>query len=204
MKKISFNPWGSMWTSPSKTIKAIIEYNPKYGFFQLASIAFLQAFFFIVARKQVTLPINYFLSLVIAIIISPFIGAILFYINSFFIYITGKWLKGRASFSHVLSSYAWSKIPLVIDLIMWFTLFIFIKDPRFFNYSSSISIIFIDIISITTAIWSLFLLISSLKTVQGFSTLRAIGNIILSFLFLFVILIVLFLFVLLLMSLFSK
>jgi hypothetical protein len=176
-----------MFTAPSETIKAIIEYNPKYGFFQLASIFFLQSFFFVVTRHSINLPFNYFLSIIIALIISPFLGAVIFYINSYFLYLTGKLLKSDAKFSDVLASYAWSKIPVVIDLIMWLTLFIFIKDPKFFNYSSSVSIIFVDIISISTSIWSFCLLVLSLKTVCKFSTIKAIFNIFLAFLLLFII-----------------
>jgi hypothetical protein len=187
MQKFSFNPYSTMFVNPSKTIKAIIEYNPKYGFFQLASIFFLQSFFFTVARNSVNLPLNYFLSIILALVLSPFLGAVIFYINSYFLYITGKLLKSNAKFSDVLASYAWSKIVVVIDLIMWLTLFVFIKDPKFFRYSSSVSIVFIDVISIATSIWSFCLLVQSLKVVSNFSTLKAIFNIFLAFLLLFII-----------------
>src|SRR3989338_6201993 len=40
------NPWISMWTKPRFTLRSIINVDPKYGIYLLASIYVLQSSFF--------------------------------------------------------------------------------------------------------------------------------------------------------------
>ena len=79
MQKLGINPWITIWTSPRKTIRAIVETNPKKDFLLLAAITFMQAFFLYSGYYTWDIAYGFLLSLAVAIIISPFIGWVWFY-----------------------------------------------------------------------------------------------------------------------------
>ena len=86
-----------MWTSPRKTIRAICLATPKFGFYPLASIAFLQHFFFILAKYELTFSATLAWILVLGIFLSPLIGAIWLYFAGFILYGVGKLFDGQGS-----------------------------------------------------------------------------------------------------------
>ncbi len=187
MKQLGMNPFFTMWASPNKTIRAIIDYNPNLGFYFLSAITALQSFFFIFTYYELRFPIHYLLTLAIAIVLSPFVGAIWLYFLSWVLHFTGKWMKGRAPFSHVKAALAWSRLPLIIDLLMWFILSAFVSGYVALQYTSPTSILFINLISSITAIWAFVLLVQALREVQGFTMIRSVVNVILMYVILFVV-----------------
>ena len=185
MKKLDINPWFTMFTQPRSTIRKIVDLNPKMGFFYLASIWFLQFFFLFIAYVAFEFPIQYGLALIIAALISPFIGAICFFFFGWLLFISGKWLNGKAKQSQTRCAFAWSRIPVVIDLIMWFVLSAFIAEIVFLKINVGVSFYFTNLIAAITSIWSFVLLVVSIKEIQKFSLLKALISVILSYLFIF-------------------
>ncbi len=191
MKNLTLNPWISMWTNPRKTIKAVLEYNPMYGFFYLAAITFLQGFFFFVLYNGLIFP-NFLIASLIALIVSPFIGAGWFYFFSWILFFTGRWFKGKANFHQIKASFAWSRIPLIIDLVTWFSLALFISEPILVKYDGNFSIVIINLINLTTTIWAFVLLVMSLKEVNRYSYVRSILNVVIANIFASVMLFIVF------------
>jgi hypothetical protein len=184
------NPWITMWTQPQKTIRAVIGIDPKMGFMFLASIWFLQYFFLFEAHFAIEFPIHWALSIVIAVILSPVIGSIYFYIMGYLLHVVGMWLKGKASFLHTRCAFAWSRMPLIIDLIMWFVISFFISQMIFAKNGYGRAFLFVNIIAFATSIWSFILLIGAIKEIQKFSTFKAILNVVLVYLILTLIMII--------------
>jgi len=172
------NPWISMWTQPRKTIRAVINTNPKMGFYFLSSIWFLQFFFLFESYYSIQFPIHWAITLIIAVILSPFLGAIMFYVFGWFLYIIGKGLNGEASYSHNRCAFAWSRLPDIIDLIIWFALSAFLSELIFARVGVGISFIFINIIAALTTIWAFVLLVGTVREIQGFSVMRAFVNVV--------------------------
>lgn len=184
------NPLFTMWFRPMITIRNIVKTNPKMGFFFLGSIWFLQFFFILQTYYSINFPTHWIVSLIIAIIIAPFIGAIAFYFFGWILYFTGKWLGGKAPQLHTRCAFAWSRVPLIIDLIMWFVISFFVAEIIFVTAPIGMSFIFINLVTYATAIWSFILLVGAIREIQKFSVGKAIFNVILAyliFLFLFVI-----------------
>jgi len=174
------NPWFSMWLQPKQSIKNIIKTNPKQGFFFLASIWFLHFFFLYQSYYGIIFFSHWIFLTIFAVIISPFIGAAFFYIFSWLLYKTGKLLKAKGSLINVRCAFAWSRLPLILDLFMWSCFTLFLKEILF-QPIVGISFIFINLVAFSTLIWSFVLLVLSLVEVQKFSCARAIINVILAY-----------------------
>ncbi len=172
----SKNPWLTMWTQPRSTIRSLINTDPKRSIFWLSTIYILQTLLFMANYNSLGLNYHFALILIIAIVLSPFIGAIWLYLFGWILYFTGRWLKGQASMMHLRCVLAWSKIPILINLAMWFILLVFSANYVFIQFSSGPSLFFINLISIISGVWSLVLLILGLREAQNFSVGRAIGN----------------------------
>jgi len=131
--KIGINPWLCMWIKPKSTIRTIVDYNPNYRLFALSAI---YGFVSLISTSQTFAFGNLlhpFLVFLIAIILSPLWGYIIFSISSFFIYFSGKWIGGEAKYKEVRSAIAWSNVPMIGNVILWIgLLFLFgttiIKD----------------------------------------------------------------------------
>ena len=185
MQKQNDNPWFSMWLNPRRTIRYITETNPKMGFYFLASIWFLQLFFLSFSYASISLPIHPAFSIIIAIIISPIIGGLCFHFFGWLLYITGKWLKGSSDQINLRCSFAWSRIPVIVDLIMWAVLSITLLEFLFASKGLGPSFSFINLIAALTSIWSFVLLVLAVQEVQKFSLSKALINVILAYIFIF-------------------
>ncbi|OGN66426.1 MAG: hypothetical protein A2888_00545 [Chlamydiae bacterium RIFCSPLOWO2_01_FULL_28_7] len=182
MKKFIENPWFSILYNPSKTVSYILNTNPKMGFFFLSSIWFLEFFFIYICFFGFPFHVSFFLVLLLAALLSPFLGALGIFIFSAVLYIFSKMFKGEAKFSHIKTITALSKTPYVFSLILWFSLSFFALDMIIDSNKLLDSKHFIIIISICTTIWSFIILLFSQKQIQKFSVLKSFISISLSYL----------------------
>jgi len=172
------NPWISIWTEPKKTIKALVLTNPKRGFFFLSSIWFLHFFFLFI--NFLYLPFFKYIILSIALVIlSPFLGALFLSGISYLFFIIGKLLKGKANYLHIRCAFSWSRMPIILDLIIWFSIFVISSSSllKIDILNTWNSFIFIKWIVVVTAIWAFILLVLAIKKIQRFSLLKTLINI---------------------------
>jgi Yip1 domain len=188
--KFGLNPWVTIWTQPRKTIRVIVENDPKYHFFYLASIYGLQTLLFLMYSFRMFNKENIITILITSIVLSPILGAIFIYYNAWVLHFSGKWLKGKAPFINIRAALSWSKVPNVIPILMWFILLTF-SSEIITSPSQSATTLFIDLISLISGVWILVILIKSVEEVQNFSTWRSIGNIIIAFIISFVLIYIL-------------
>ena len=172
------NPWATMWTSPRSTIRNIVNVNPSYGVFYLAWIYALQAYFFFASYWSFGLSFSFFPILLAGLLLAPLMGWIWVYFTGWILHLTGRWLGGQASMSHLRAAAAWSKLPASISLAMWLILMITGRNFVFIHGVSGPSTLFIHFILFILSIWSFVLLILSVQEVQGFAILRSILNVI--------------------------
>ncbi|MNL19490.1 Yip1 domain protein [compost metagenome] len=119
-----------------------------------------------------------------SIFIGVLFGWILNYIYSFFISKTGRYLNGKASTESILRVLAYSLIPAIISLFVFF-LRILIYGNSIFRSSiiyegelNNIIYYFFIFIDLFLMSWSLILFIIGVSIVQKFSILKSIVNII--------------------------
>ena len=177
------NPWFTIWTNPRSTIRTIIDTNPKRSIWWLATIYVLQTLLFFANYTSLGLNYHFALILIIAIVLSPFIGILWLYLFGWVLHFTGKWLGGKAPMDHIRSALAWSKVPILINLAMWLILLVFSANYVFVQFSFGPSLFFINLISMISGVWSLVILIQNIRETQGFSIGRSIANWALYFVF---------------------
>ncbi len=182
------SPWMTIWTEPRATIRKIVFENPKRALWLLAAVygfsSLLNSFQSVFLGNQLqVLPI-----IVIALVLSPIWGYIVFSVWSWVVCWTGKLLKGEGNFQHVRAAYAWSCVPLIVNAALWIVLILLFGRPLFSNFpqehfltNGEATLMFlILIVKVVLAIWSLVIYLNALAEVQNYSILRAIGNVLIA------------------------
>ncbi len=183
-----FRPWASIWCSPRMTIRQIVAESPNRSFWCLAAIYGFSSLLNTFQSIYLGLHMPLLGILLLAAVLSPFWGYVFFSIWGWIVTVTGKWLKGTAPFLAVRAAYSWSCVPLLINIPLWLLLAAVFGQDLFVNFSQGAiltggqaSLLFLVLlIRLGAAIWSLVLYVNALAEVQGFSILRALGNILIS------------------------
>lgn len=183
------SPWLWMWTRPRETIQAIVDRSPNYRFFLLS---FLAGFPTAMQLAQVyglagsfSFPIIMLFILLAAI---P-LGAFWICMMGGLLYLTGKWLGGKASFAETRAALAWSSALMwiffaisCITLLVYYGIHWF--SPTWINMPISQSMMYVALllwsVHIIAILWSLYVLVHALAQVQGFSVWKSLSNILLS------------------------
>jgi len=193
------NPWISIWVKPRATIARLVEDNPNRSLWLLAAIYGFCSLMNLFQSAALGNAMGSVGVLILAIILSPFWGYISFTIWSWFVSWVGKWFKGQAPFTHIRSAYAWSCVPITLNIPLWLLMVILFGHQLFLNFpdahllkDSQVLLLFLILIAkVILAVWSLVIYLNALAEVQKFSVLRAILNVIVAGVILAVILFVL-------------
>ena len=177
--ELKINPWVRMWTEPKKTIRQIVKTNPKRGFYLLATFAFLSTFFGMARGYYTELNLSFLLALILAVIVAPLAGAIIFYFYGWILYITGRWLRGKASKLEIRALIAWASLPSAAFTLLYALYLFFFPHALFGPVSASGPAIFLAVAGVIAGIWSFVLFYATVEEVQHFSFLRTLSNLIL-------------------------
>ena len=186
--KVNLNPWLSIWVRPKQTIRQIVDYNSNFRLFFLSFFYGLVSLLSLSQSMSAGNVINVFLMFIICIIFAPLWGYLVFSFSSFFIYYTGKWLKGEAKYNEIRAAIAWSNVPMMGNLLLWIIMIGFFGSIVFKNFpadypllSSQTAVLFaILFLQLILSIWVLVLYINTLAEVQKFSIAKSIINIIIA------------------------
>lgn len=174
------NPWLCMWFSPRKTIRWVVDHNPKYGVIWLSGIYVLQSLLFYLNFWSLGLRASPYVLLIPSLLLSPALGFVWVMFYGWILRFTGRWLGGKAFPSHVRAALAWSRLPLILSLLVW--LFLWKLDPKnlFIQYGPGlISEIFMSSLFLVEG-WAFVLFVQSLSVIQDFGITRTIANIFIS------------------------
>jgi len=185
---MSSNPWLTIWTQPRETVARVVSENPKKDLWWLATIYGFSSLLNVFQSFLAGNSLQVFAIFIIALAISPFWGYLNLSIWSWVTTITGKWLKGAGNFQTVRCAYAWSFVPLIINIPIWILLGVLFGSQLFTNFADhqllsnvQVTTLFcLLLLRVTSVIWSIVIYVNALAEVQRFSILRAIGNILLT------------------------
>jgi len=177
--KFGLNPWGTIWTQPRNTIRAIIENNPRYGFFSLASILGISSAFLSIFLYKVSAD-TFRTSVIVNLLVAPFLGILSLYFNSWVLQIIGKLFKGNAPFIHVRAALSWSKVPYILPICMWLILLVMSPNIIFLK-SEQPTAFFVSLIYTVSTVWSFIILLKAVQEVQKFSVWFSLFNIVIAF-----------------------
>ena len=124
--------------------------------------------------------------LIIAVIFAAIYGYVSFSIWSWFVMWIGKLFKGQGTFKTLRASYAWSSVPLILNIPLWLLMVALFGHQLFLNLPDAyllsawkIFVLFlVMIVKVILAIWSLVIYINALAEMQKYSIIRAILNIV--------------------------
>lgn len=138
----------------------------------------LENLFFLFNNWSLGLNIPSAYLIIVALILSPFIGRLWIAVMAKIFYFTGHKLRGRAPLSHLRVAVAWAKVPAIPILLSWISI-IFIEPKEAFIQLGSgnpVTMIF-HFVNFIFFIFSISLTIRSIRAVENFSYLRSIVNV---------------------------
>lgn len=176
----SFNPWLSMWTQPRSTIRAIVHENPKYRIFLIGMLWALQTLFYYANYWSLGIYYESIKIVAASFLIAPFAGWIWVCYYGWVLRVVGRGLDGYAPTRYLRAAVAWSYVPCVFNLLLWFVLFVDNQEYVFIQSAIGPSAIFIVLINAILGGWSFVLLVQSVSEVQNFSLNRSITNVLIA------------------------
>lgn len=195
ISKLPHNPWINMWFHPKQTIREIVDTNPRHRFIVLSALyGWMICLYY---AQALSLGVSYQLwqilvgSLVLCI---PF-GAISILFTTLLIYLTGKIIRGQATFIEVRAAVSWSNVTSILNVLITLVLVTMFQELLFIQGIStgpttdgiSQFIFLIMIAEIAISVWRLILIIGSVSEVQRFSLWMGFLNL----LFVFIVLLIL-------------
>lgn len=188
-KSVQKNPWLSIWIEPRKTIRSIVDTDPKFGYLLLCAVYGLPLSFNLVQNLGLTAVVPIWAIFIGSLVVCTFLGIIGISISSWLLYIFGRMIGGKGNFQTVRAAVAWSNVPNFVTILMWIVLLgvfgsqVFnrnFSEMQFVGYQAGILFLVMLVESIVS-VWGFIILLSTLREVQEFSVWKAILNVVIPF-----------------------
>ncbi len=182
------SPWITILTAPRQTIREIASTNPNRSIWVLALIHGVCSLMNVFQSLEAGQAMQTAGLLILVVLLAPFWGYLNFSIWSALTLWVGKILGGQGTFQTLRASYAWSTVPLLINIPLWLLMLALFGHQLFVNFSdttqvpqSTVALLFgVLALKVIAAIWSLVIYIITLAEVQNFGIFKSIINMILA------------------------
>jgi hypothetical protein len=188
-EKLSVNPWLQMWTKPRETIRAIVQYNPKYLFGLLAGIYGFPLLLQFAQNLSLGETTSFTAIFLVSLVFSVFVGMLGITIISGLVYWTGQWIGGKSSYQNIRAAIAWANVPNIVNIAVWMVLSIVFggqlftrafAEATFVGYQ--LTLVFLAfLVQAVIAVWGFVIALKALGEVQGFSAWKALLNVLIPF-----------------------
>jgi hypothetical protein len=157
------NPWLTIWTQPRRTIRGIVDSDPRRGVLLLALLGGI-------ATAAVGWSSPNPVPLAVALGAGAILGVPTLYLIGALVRWTGRWLGGEASQVEVRAAMAWSRVPLILALPAAVSLDILILQGV-----SSPLVVLLARLRPSIQMWEFAVFLKCLGEVHNFSDRRALG-----------------------------
>lgn len=183
-------------SSPRQAMHLVKKPNSHLIF--LSFLVGLISIFDFSARYAVASIVDKNLLIALGFILAIPLGYVLLSVFALFTFLTGKILKGKANFLQIRSALAYSRVPLVVNVMIWIVKLI-VYYPLIFTSQFNTSLasgqyhlfLILSFIQLVFLIYAFVLLLHTLGEVQGFSAWMSLLNIILQAILLWICMVVL-------------
>ncbi len=187
--KLGVNPWIKMWVEPRKTMRSIINFDPTHRFYLLSAVYGFPMLLHLAQTFSLGQMYSAAGIVIGSLILAVLVGMLGIYISSGLLFWTGKWIGGKASFTHVRSAVAWSNVTNVVNSVMWLILVGLFGTSAFLDTFTQTAFVgrqltfvaLIFTVQTVLAVWSFIILLKGLGEVQGFSAWKALLNVAMPF-----------------------
>lgn len=178
-----FSLWSSMWLNPRKTIRQVVDINPRLHLLLLSSLGGIGQTLTNAASRAMGEQIPVPQLILLCVILGPLSGLITITIGGWLITWLGNLFGGTASRAETKAALAWSWVPFAATLPLWIARYIlfgrelFLKDMPMVQGEPVLNALWTlsELIDSVLAIWSLLLLFHAVAEINRFSTLRGVG-----------------------------
>jgi hypothetical protein len=193
--QLGVNPWMAIWLRPRETIRAIVNFNPKFRFILLAAIYGLPMTFNLAQNYSLAHSLPLWAIIVGGLVLCSFLGALAITIGSALLTWTGRWIGGKANFEKVRCAVAWSSgVPSIFVILTWATLMAVFgsqafsrefAETTFVGYQAGV-VFLVFLIESIIWVWSLVILFKAIGEVQEFSAWKALLSVVIAFAIVFI------------------
>lgn len=186
-QRLDVNPWWKMWVKPKRTIRAVVDYNNRYGFIGLCFLYGLAQGSHFAQAFSLSAYLSLWAVIALIVLFAIPIGAIAFSLTSIVLYWTGKLIRGRALYHDIRAAVSWSNVTAIFSVIFIGLMVLSFGEAFFYrqfaetvfqDWRSFLLITFL-LVELILSVWKLVIFILALAEVQRFSSWMAILNIIL-------------------------
>lgn len=197
MSNQNLNPWFNIWVHPKKTIRSILDKNPRGIIPWIAIIWGISLFWNSYLWKghlwEGRFPhAVFFIALVIA---GAILGIVLLYFEGWIYNLTSSWIGGKGDFTKTKCVVGWSKYPFIITNIFGIISVLVLAQPW-------VSGLF-GFLNLVAAVWGFVLFMNMLGEAQKFSAWKGVLAFLIAFVLIFVAIMIIALLVPLLSPLFQ-
>lgn len=171
-----------IWIAPKATLKYILDYCPDKYVLILIVLGGIAKSIDRASNKGMGDHMSTSTILIITTIGGGLFGWISYYLYAWLLEVTGKWLKGNATFAQIKTILAWASVPIAASLILLIPELYVFGDNFFksevysYEWNSTVALLIFGIIELTCGVWSLIILIKGIGLVQNFSVGKSILN----------------------------
>lgn len=137
-------------------------------------------------NKSFFLSLGYTLPLwgivLIDLILAIPVGIVIFYLAAFILHLTGRLFKGKADHKKLYSAFAWSRVPVFFQILVWVGLMVIYGAGAFTpDYTTAqqvpLIVYLLMLVYVIFFVWGAIILIHTVAEVQGISAWIAIWNV---------------------------
>lgn len=193
------NPWLQIWVRPKKTMRFIIETNPKRIILWLAMLSgalsvLAWLIYQWVSQPQREVYQNPFF-VIGMLVIGALFGSIHLYLFGWLLRLTGGWIGGQGNFIEVKSAVGWSNYPLIIANCFNIISVLVVPNPWFQGLFA--------LLNVTALVWGIVIFLNVVGEAHRFSAWKTLLAVIITLVLIFVVIMIVSLLVPLLAPLFN-
>jgi Yip1 domain len=181
------NPFLTIWTRPRATIRGILNTNPTYLVLPLAMAGGVIQALGRAAQMHAGDQLPLARILIMAVLLGLIFGLIGIDIGGALISWAGRRLGGHGSSEELRAAIAWSQVPALATILIWFLQIDLIGREMFtskkpvLDRSPGLGLVLMitGVITIILSIWAFFTMLKCIGEAHGFSAWRAWGLLIL-------------------------
>jgi len=177
-------PWLSIWLWPRRTIRQIIDANPRYGLPIIIVLAGLVRGLGVAVNANVGDTIETPTILIMAAVLGPLAFLLSIYLMGSLTRWVGSWLGGEAETEEVRTAFAWAWVPTIYLLPLWLIMIagfgadLFASDiPLLYtNPLLALPLLAFSLLDLAVSLWVQVLLCLGLAGVHRFSFWRGLAT----------------------------
>lgn len=168
--------WGSLWTKPRHTIRALIDSDPHKNVFWLALChGVISGLYWVQSIMLSQSTMHFALIYSLCIIVGAAYGVGMLYLVSWIYTFCGKWLGGIGTYTNVKCAVGWSYYPFIVAGLIALFSYYFVPNLWWMQIALALA-------SSTAFIWGLVVLFKVIAEAHHFGSWKAIATVIIAIL----------------------